>query len=75
MRPVGTVLTPRKVVSAFYRQNRGVPSGRCGPWCIYVSAGRAGAAVPWPGVGLFTLVRQESVRGIKRPWPRRSRPC
>jgi hypothetical protein len=43
--------------------------------CMPVLAERTGAAARWSGVGLFTLVRERSVRGIKRPWPRRSRPC
>jgi hypothetical protein len=58
---------PRKAALTLYRQYHGANPGRCGSWCIPVSAERIGAAVRRSGVGLFTLVRQRSVRGIKRP--------
>jgi hypothetical protein len=49
---------PRKAALALCCQYRGANPGRCGFWCMPVSAERAGAAGRRPGVGLFTLVRR-----------------
>jgi hypothetical protein len=66
---------PRKAALTLCCQYRGANPGRYGSRYIPVSAERVGAAVRWPAVGLFTLARQGSGRGNKRPLPRRSRPC